>query len=742
MPTEMTSESKWARVRGDGGTQPFNDDQLASLKEEFKQLCADAGDGVNDRRQLAEDTRFCRWENQSPDGKKHRSAGGSDPFPYEGASDARIRLADGIAQEQVIVIMAALMRLRSVVKPAEGTDAETAALVGQLWDWVLANDLGAEWFVEWTKLIQWRQGDTPGLGFMQVYWRQEYDVKPKTLNPENIIAETAKLFAAQGQPIGEGDILDLQDLLANPARLEELAALIQGLYPALTEKRAGEAAEQLVNEGEATVPLPYRCENRLAVRARRLFDDLFVPENTPSDEQRARVFFVREWFTRAELEEMDAKGVFKPGFVEEVLKHEGTTAYQYYSRWGAEGQILSEPSVRDWDKSKQRGMYELITAFYRGTSADGLPGTYTVQYHHAVDFAGTDAELLGYRMRGKRYPFRASQREILTNKLWDTRGVCELSMTEQQSLKNLHDMFMDNASLGAVPPLKVPLNRPRLQLAIEPLAQIKEQRQNEISWFPPPPFPQAADVMQEKILRQVSQYFGRMDAQNAPDWVRLYQQWLVDFVLLDAKEIIRMSLQLLEQFMPDGAILRALGPAGQRLIDIRNQNDESGGSGGAWMADVQVSFEAGMLNFEFIKAVGEMITNYVLQWDTLSIVQRDKLVRWYFSAISPQLAQELTVPVETANLREVEDEEAAFPKIATGVEPPQLEGQNYTLRLETLLGIGRKNPESYARLTPVSRQILAARIQYFQNQIQQQANAIIGRTMRQTALEPGAAPAA
>ena len=128
------------------------------------------------------------------------------------------------------------------------------------------------------------------------------------------------------------------------------------------------------------------------------------------------------------------------------------------------------------------------------------------------------------------------------------------------------------------------------------------------------------------------------------------------------------------------------------------------------------------------------------------------LVKWYLGQLSRRLANRLTRPVDAANQSEIDDEEANFTKIAAGVEPPMLEeGQNYALRRQTLLGIGQKNPEAFRKLTPQSWAILEARLKHFDGMLEQQKNAVIGRTMAAPALpeapqaaapDAGAAPAA
>jgi len=125
----------------------------------------------------------------------------------------------------------------------------------------------------------------------------------------------------------------------------------------------------------------------------------------------------------------------------------------------------------------------------------------------------------------------------------------------------------------------------------------------------------------------------------------------------------------------------------------------------------------------------------ILTWDTLSVIQRDKIVQWVLGAISPTLATETLRSAGDAQKSEVEDEENNFAKIAAGVEPEMMAGgQNFPLRLQTLLGIGQKNPEAFQKLNGTSQKILQARVEYLQNQVQQIKNAQIGRQVGQPAL--------
>lgn len=719
---------KWNELRGDGDTQACDAGRLTKFKEELQATAKDAGGGTNDRRALADDVRFCRWPGQSPDGLKH-PVDGKAAFPFNGAADTRVRTADQITNEQVIIIMAALMKLNvdfvGIPGPTGAANDRLADKLGVEWEFIKRNQLGAELLVELTKFVQWRQGDSPALAFMQVSWHQESALKVVTTAADEVIQKAVALATAQGHEVAPEDLLQLQDLLVNPARQAELAALLGAVWPDLRDDTAKNVAAELQANGEADFAYPYICENRLKLKARRLFDDMIVPENTPTDLRGARMLFVREWHNEAQLRERDAKGDFKPGFVDKVLEHEGESGWAVWTRWGQDGTWLDAPVQREWNKEMQRGLYEIITVFYRGFNSHGIPGIYSVDFHANVDFAGTDQVLLDYRLNG-RYPFVCSTREILTHNLWDSRGNSELAATEQHALKFLHDSFRDNVQLSTVPPMEIPASRPKIAIVWGPLAEIRVNRQGEIKPFAPFPYPMGNEKMMAIVKEGLERYFGQFSNTSPADLVRAYHQSLIDFMLIPVVEIIEMGLRLFNQFMPP-----------EQLQQIGGEADASEAH-----FKVEASFDAGMLSFDYIKMMGEIISQYILTWDTGQTVPRAELVKWFMSMIAPRMAQKLTRPQEEADQSEIEDEQYNFTLIASGIEPPMMEeGQNWALRRETLLEIGRRNPQAFGALTPNSKLILEARLKHFDGMIEQQKNAVIGRTMAAPAL-PATANAA
>lgn len=707
-------------LKGDGGTIACAPARLVWLKDEFRRITMHAGWSVNDRRLLSEDTRFCRWPGQSTDGRKHSDANmGKPAFPFEGASDVRMRTSDEIINEQVILIMAAVCRMQLRFTTPDPSKADLGDKIGVLWEWVKNNQLQREWFFEIRKLAQFRQGDSPAVGFLQVYWREDTTLQNLTVTAEEAIDQILQAAEQDGNEIQPEMEAALASVFKDPQKTAVLAQIISAHWPELTDSRAKKVAKEMVEDGEATFPYPIAKPGRVAIHTWRLMENLFVPENT-SETQRAQGIWTREWFTAPELRDMDRKGDFKPGFVDEVLKHEGETCWRHFSHWHVNGDYSNRIVERAWDRERHRGQYEILTTYFKASNKDGVIGTYLVRYHHAVDIPGSDMEL--FDDQHARYPFHDFPREILTGRLWDARGVSELSMTEQQSLKTLHDSFIDHTQLATVPPIKVPAARPKLALVMGPMKLIKENRPGEIEWMKPPEYPRTNGEAHERIQVRLDRYFGRMAQSNSPDWIRAYQQDLVDSFLLDLVEVIRMALQLVQQYMDDDTIKRVLGPDG--LPIARTVQDIQG------QFDVEMTFDAGMLSIDYVKTIAELVTNYAFKWDNAGLIRRDELEKWFFSSLSPTLARRLLQPVESAKQSEVEAAQRDFGKIKDGVEPDRpTDGVDFQTRLETIMNIGRANPEAFKTLNPVSAQLLEEHTKYLEGQIQQQKNAVIGREM-------------
>lgn len=708
----MKDQNTIENVKGDGGDHTISKEELKHLKDEITSITRDASYDVQSRRYEAENTRFCRWKHQFGDGLKHSDPNeGHQAFPFEGASDARVRLCDMIINERQKILVASAMRADVQVEGLESNDLELGARMSTILKWVTNNALGNEYRRELTKVAQWQEGDVPAGCLMGVYWYDESALETKQVSVEDIGMLLFQTMSADNQQISQEQFFEeLRILIENKGEEERLSGMLRQTAPHLTDQRITKIIKQLRETGTAEYPSPYIKTQTPKICAHRLFEDVYFPSNT-YDIKKARVIFLREWITEAELKERAYTHGYDQQYIEKVLEHEGETGFPEY--------VQSEISA-EWDSERikgpsqyeHQGLYEQITAYTRSVNEDGVPGIYYTCFHYNVDIPAKKRMLLDYA-HGE-YPFVWFGRETLTNRLWDSRSVSELGMGQQKMLKILWDSFLDHTTLSTLPPITVPKNRPNQQLEVKPLGLIKENRPNEIRYMEVPKYPASNDKAQPLLEKQVNEYFGRSDETVPPALTQLHMQDMVDSFLANLKDALHMVLQLCQQYMPPETLARISGAEnGLPIIADREQIQGK--------FDLTLSFDSKDLDMEYVMKKAEIIGKYILPIDTLSTIQRDKLVQKLFSGLDPSLASATIQPVQNANMKEAIDEQTNFAKIASGVEPPMMEdGQNHQLRYQVLQQIAQQNPEAINKLDDASQQILQARLDHLQHMVQQQ----------------------
>ncbi len=703
------------RVKGPGGTAKATPADLTWIKQEIQEINSDAGKGIWRRREWADNIRYCRWDGQSEDGLKHEESLGEKPFPFEGASDTRLRLADMVVQERVRVLMAAQKRGMLSVTQVEASDAAKAAQIKKLMKWLMGSKLRKQLRRASKAVANYQEGDSPAVGFMGVFWHREAALENQTVTLEGMQQLIGQL--AEAQEIDPADALAALDMIQDPDQEELAARLFQAVAPHLNEKRARQIARDLREKQTADFPVPYVAYDGPRVQAFRLFDDIFVPSNS-RDLQAARMILTREWLTEPMLRERIVSHGWSEAFVAGVLKHEGKTSFPSRSDDQVEGDYSAEVrSHRREDAGQYAGLYEVLTAYWRATNDDNIPGIYMLTFHGQCEEAAKAKELLGYR-HGK-YPFVAFQRETLTDYLWDSRGWPELLMVDQQEQKRQKDARQDHAQLATIPPIKVPWRRGHLGLVIGPMEQIKERRPGEIEWMKPPDEPKSAKEYARDSERYVNQLTGRPDVELAAQEHILAMQDLVDDWLENMTGVLSMVVQLIMQYMPEDEVARVVGEGfemDRSTKDIQN------------LYDFELAFDVTSLDMEQMVKKAQLWQQMLLPMDRHATVRTDRLVAWMARSMDPTLADEVIEPVETADQREAADEEMNFVKIKAGIEPQMAEmNENWPLRLQTLERIVQANPNAIEDMSDTSKAMLEARVKHLQFMTQQIQNASTGR---------------
>jgi hypothetical protein len=231
---------------------------------------------------------------------------------------------------------------------------------------------------------------------------------------------------------------------------------------------------------------------------------------------------------------------------------------------------------------------------------------------------------------------------------------------------------------------------------------------------------------------RLDRYFGRNTQSVNPVLSQLLQTRLVNKFLSEVQEMATQTVQLAQQYLPETTVERITG--GQRVPFTVSRDEIQG------QFDIRIAFDVANLDRELLKQKLEFLQG-VMGMDQTGQVDRAGAVNWAMGSFDPLLAQQLVGDPQAVAANETEDEQKNFALITSGVEPPmRASGQNYQLRLQTLLGIVQQNPEAAQSLEVRAdrKALFENRVKHLQFMIQQQTNANTGRTGAEPLMEPTA----
>jgi hypothetical protein len=638
-------------------------------------------------------TRFCLWAGQSEDGRKHQGSLGKKAWPWEGASDTRIRLADTIINETVRLLKRAFFSSRMQVQPVESSDSIVKQAVQTALNWMMKvhclDDLRRE--VELALQIR----ETFGLSFLGIFWRTTTRVEKKQITMEEI-----QSVALQG----DGAAAALVEAILDPLQEESAKAMLA----MLSDKLGTSAAVRALREkGIFEYENPYIFESKPEWVALEPLEDILFPASTWSI-QRAPWVARRELITEDELRERELTQDYDAAWIERAVKQKGMT--QRVNR----NILRNNEHLADNDR-------DLIEVYhvYRKVHDKGATRVECTVLNTSITDMVAKHDISPYE-HGQ-FPFIELPRERASRNLLESRGIPELVHTSQMEIKTQRDYRSDRASIAILPPVRVPANRGKIELVFGPGTQIPERRPGEFGWMEPPPFDKGTIEVEQSTRSDVDEYFGRATAAIAPARTMLAQQDLVDSFLTDMKLAIAQTLQLMQQYLTDAQVQRIVGMLPGKFQLTREEVQGQ--------YDLQVDFDVRDLDNEFLGKKLDYIAKVAIPLDVAGVIDRAGLVKFIMSAVDPVLGESLVRDAGVAAAAEAEDEQVQFTKIAAGAEPPLKEDGNPQVRLQVLQQTIQANPAVSQRYQQdeIFRKMIDARVQSFQFQLQQQQNAQIGR---------------
>jgi hypothetical protein len=679
-------------------------EKISEILSDIDQADADGSQYVQ-RKLRNWNTRYCVWPGQSEDGRKHAGAMGRQPWPWDGAADTRVRLADNIIRDHCAILTNAFFKSRVQIQPVESMDIDKRTAAEAVLKWLLFQHCLDDLRREVRLAAEFRE--TYGLAIMAVDWQQTTRTEIKRFT-----IEEAQMMVQESQ---DPNLAALLEIVMDPLQEETAAELLGQVVPELGKVSKVRA---LRDKGEVEWESPYIFESKPVWTALEAWEDVIFPIQTFSL-QRAAFVARRELLNEVELRERAAVEGWDEDWVEEAVKHKGQLKRIHLNLHRTD-QFLFE---------QLRDLIEIWHVFRKENDpkTDAIRVTRSVISYHIPDKAAVH-ELLPYA-HGM-YPFVEMPRERSTRPLLESRGIPELVQTAQEEIKIQRDYRADRASISILPPVRVPANRGKFDLVLGPGVQVPERRPGEIGWMDPPR-PDAGSIEVENATRfDVNNYFGRMADGVPPQMSMIHTQEMIDSYLLDMKLCVIQTMALAQQYMTPEEVSRVTGNASLAFSaspqDIRGR------------FDITAEFDARLLDNEALGAKLKYLSEILVPMDSFGVIDRAGLVKYMFQAVDPNMAAMLVQDIGAATQQEIEDEQGAFAKIAAGTEPPMKEGgQNAQVRLQTLQQIIQSNPAVSQRYQQdeIFRRMLDARMQAFNFQLQQSQNAVIGRVGAQPALQ-------
>lgn len=673
----------------------------------------DAVDGAVDRianMQTDADTRNCRWANQQANGRKPDKVGGKPALPWGGASDVRIRLADELVNDDVVLMKTAGRRANLTVRGTESGDMQRAAKTQVYLDHLRNTRIRVNVARESELAAQWRQ--TYGYSFMAVTWQREYERVYETVTLDQLT-----VMASQAGPDSPAALI-LAALYSPEAEVKKgLAGLLVQLYEDLDRGEAWRQLNALRIEGAMVLPARNLRVNVGQWKALKPWKDLFGPVNMEVT-QESRWLGWRRTFNEAQVREKALSEDWTDDWIAAVLKTEGKTVLDTMEHTEAVGD--RRVNCRD-EAEEMEGLFEVFYLYYTAADENGVPCKYLTVMSPHVAPDGEDAPHgpdgpLDYE-HGK-YPFVEHRRDRTESQIVESRGTPSLVATQQAEVKHARDSRVNATDLFLQPPVLRPEREVGLPLTFRPRGEIGFRKMEQTKFMSVPNTAPAGSPLEADARLDAMRYFARNRVED-PVRVAGYEQALADDWCEELAECWKMTLQLAQQFESTLTFGRKVGG---KPVQWSVSREEIQGE-----YDLQLFYNTENADPEKVKAKTERLKQYVAL-DRFGILNLAPVVGGMFARDFPEFADDVVQSLEQAGMKEIEDEQANWSLMIAGEEPlMHKEGQNFALRLQWLQQ-KTMQPGAQARLAvlPDSAELVAKRIEHLTFMLQQQTNAATG----------------
>ena len=691
--------------------------KLGEITDELDQAQTDAN-WFYQRMEQARSWWYSQWAGQTVDGRKHVAYQG-DCFPWDGASDSRLRIVATLISDQVSVRKFAFFQSKIQARSVRPlTQAGESNKSTKLLQWTVYNHMWPQVLREVPLVYNWWQGY--GVGFLGIEWEQQRRLELFPISVQDL----ADILGALGA--GEDATMELLDAFSDPAREDEFTVLVQQLSPILTRPDARQIVKSLRETGTASVPVAYPFINKPRWTALRPCVDVLFPSET-SDLQEARWFCrMDDWVSETELKDRIKTENYDPAFVDEMLKHKG------------EPGLSSQPwSTRNGVPPRSyRNLMQLYHFYYKAID-NGTPCMYKTVFNPVVKAKGGKPLCAKHGMAEYdhgQYPAIEFCRRTEDRRILGSMGIAEEAYTDELDIKRQQDGLSDRTSLVHRPPMIVPYSRVKdIKNSPIPGAVLGVSRPREVDWMPLPPTDATPVAVIQMVQQRLDRRYGLFGGDVDPELKQMRRMEAGQDTLALMGLALEQTWQLIQQYEAPEEVAEVVGEMAKPFPVSREEIQGK--------HDISATTDMRMLDAEYAQEKLSLIGQ------AMAFKQEGVLFNMAVEAIDPDAADALEQSQVSPEAQEKErqDELNAIGQAMNGIEAPLPMYGNHQLRLQILMQntLQSQNPLMMQRLqaAPDSQEILKNRAQFFMNQIQQYTqNPTIGRALQTSTFAPKQAP--
>jgi hypothetical protein len=649
--------------------------------------------------------RFCRWSGQTDDGKKWSKwrEEGNPAWPFEGASDVRLRLVDSTCNELSALLVTAYQRADINTQAANLQDLPLSTIANSLMNWVrdnkMANELRKEAELAAQYALQY------GWTAFYVGWEQHISKRPQSISMEQIMG--------LAQQAGSEQLAQLPMLIVEQP---DVAASIVQAALGIDLSECKRMVKELAETGETSYDEEYVSRNLPTVQALKPWDEIIFPPET-ADLQRSRVIFRRTWMSEVELREKITTDGWDPDWVERALQQIGKSSTLYNIN------LLPTTTMLVYNGVNYNNMVEVVYAYQKSLDGKAPCIYYTVFCPQAAsnrredDASWAIYEKLDYA-HGE-YPFVEFRREQLRRAIADSRGIPELAMTDQDEIKAQHDSIRDYTAFATLPPIKV-VKRIGAINKVGPGVQLPVTQRDDYTWMEPPARePSTAFNLIKSVEMRHCAYFGVSHELVNPVRTQTLQQLLVNNWLMSWRGVFRQVFALCSQFLSPEEIAAITGgfQIPQNLSAIHNE------------FDINIRFDVKDMNPDYIDKKIQFL-QVISQMDAGGAIDKNALTRMMLQAVAPEVANQLIVNQAQASQQMYKDVQSDIANMLLGNEAIYSENDPAAqTKMQFVQDIMSKNPKAQAALQQDEnfKALFENYVKNIQMSLMQQQNAQIGR---------------